>query len=193
MKTASVIISIAFLFILPYSLNAQNKYEREYRIKPEIIPPPAKAFIDSIGSDSKIKWYKEIGISNITLEAKFKHNKKKFSVEFDTLGGLQDVEFVVHKEEITPDTYRIIENKLDSLYLKWKFQKIQIQYRERRENIISVINENMPADSNKIVYEIVLKGKSLRNTQLYEITFNNHGEIQNILMVIQDKADHLEY
>ena len=82
MKTRNLILSIGFLLLFPIVSKAQQKYEREYRIKSEIIPQSAKEFINSIGSDYKIKWYKEIGLNTVSLEAKFKHNNKKFSIEF---------------------------------------------------------------------------------------------------------------
>ncbi|MFC5284611.1 hypothetical protein [Pedobacter alpinus] len=193
MKTESVILSIAFLLLFPFVLKAQQKYEREYRIKSEIIPQSALAFIDSIGPDSKVKWYKEISLNGVSTEAKFKHNKKKFSVEFDTLGHIQDVEFIIKKSEIINAAYVKIEHKLDSLYQKWKFQKIQKQYKGKPKEIINSINKNEPTDSVKVSYEIVLKGKVVGNTQLYEITFNEKGEIQDVLQIIQDNADHLVY
>jgi hypothetical protein len=193
MKTASIILSIGFLLLFPFISKAQHKYEREFRIKSETIPQSAKELIDSISADSKIKWYKEISLNDITLEAKFKYNKKKFSVEFDTLGKLQDVEFVIKKREISPEVYNKIERKLDSVYEKWKFQKIQIHYSGKSRDIVAAIRKNEPSDSIKIAYEIVLKGKNLEDTNLYEITFNEQGELKNILLIIQDKADHLEY
>ncbi|MDZ4147149.1 MAG: hypothetical protein U1C58_02595 [Flavobacteriaceae bacterium] len=193
MKTASIILSIGFLLLFPFISKAQLKYEREFRIKSETIPQSAKEFIDSISVDSKIKWYKEISLNDVTLEAKFKLENKKFSIEFDTLGKLQDVEFVIKKREISPEVYNKIERKLDSVYQKWKFQKIQIHYSGKSRDIVAAIRKNEPSDSIKIAYEIVLKGKNLEDTQLYEITFNEQGEVQNILQIIQDKADHLEY
>jgi len=193
MKTRNIILSISFLLLFPIISKAQQKYEREYRIKSEIIPQSAKEFVDSIGSDSKIKWYKEISFNDVTIEAKFKHHNKKFSVEFDTLGSLQDVEFIIDKREITPIVYKQIEHKLDSLYQKWKFQKIQIHYRGHPRDITTSINQNKRCESIKVYYEIVLKGKSSGSAQLYEITFSEQGEIQDILQIIQDKADHLEY
>jgi hypothetical protein len=193
MKARNIILFFGFLILLPFVSKAQQKYEREYRIKSEIIPPSANAFIGSIGSDHKIKWYKEISLHDVTIEAKFKHNMKKFSVEFDTLGILQDVEFIIDKREITPVVYKRIKHKLDILYQKWKFQKIQIHYRGNPRDIITSINKNKPCKSIKVYYEIVLKGKSSGSAQLYEITFSEQGEIQGILQIIQDKADHLEY
>jgi len=193
MKTKSRLLSIGFLLLFPLVSTAQQKYEREFRIKSEIVPQSARAFIDSIGADSKIKWYRETNPNSVSIEAKFKLNKKKFSVEFDTLGSIQDVEFIVKPSEILPPISVKIEHQLDSLYQKWKFQKIQIQYTGKPKEIIASIHQNEPTDAVKIAYEIVLKGKALGNTQLFEITFNEEGELLDILQIVQDKADHLEY
>jgi len=172
---------------------AQHKYEKEYRMSSEMIPQSAKRFIDSIGSGIKVKWYKELSHNDVSFEAKFKYNSKIFSVEFDTLGMLQDVEFVIQKREIGSMVYNRIERKLDSLYQKWRFQKIQTHYTGSNSDLITSINNNKPSETIKISYEIVLKGKALGNTQLYEITFNDQGEIQDIKQIVQDKVDHLEY
>lgn len=193
MKQLKLILTLGFLVLFPFWLQAQHKYEREFRIKAETIPQSAKDFIDSIGADSRIKWYKEISLDDITLEAKFKHNNKKFSVEFDSLGKLQDLEYVINKSEINPEVYTIIERKLDSVYQKWKFQKIQIHYSGKNEDIISAIRRNERDHAINMAYEIVLKGKNNNETQLYEITFSEQGALQKSLLIIQDKADHLEY
>ncbi len=190
---AIIILSISVYFLIPNALSAQQKYEREYRIKSEMVPKSAKKFIGLIGAKSKAKWFREIGLKDVSIEAKFMHKGKKFSVEFDTLGKLQDVEFILKKNEINPIVYTKFESHLDSLYQKWKFEKIQIHYRGQPSDILSSLEDTIPNSSVKVFYEIVLKGKASGNTQLYEITFNDLGELQTILQIIQDKADHLEY
>lgn len=193
MITMRKIIWTSFILLYPFVSIAQQKYEREYRINSETIPKSATDFIDSISLNSKIKWYREISLDEVTIEAKFSHNKKKFSVEFDTLGKLLDVEIVLNKRELNAKVQNRINNELDSVYKKWKFQKIQLNYSGKGSHILAAIKQNEPSDSIKIAYEIVIKGKDLEGTYLYEITFNDQGELQNILEIIPDKADHLEY
>ena len=190
---AIIILSISLYFLIPHALRAQQKYEREYRLKSEMVPKSATKFIGLIGAKSNVKWFREIGLKDVSVEAKFRHKGKKFSVEFDTLGKLQDVEFIVKKNEINPIVYTEIESHLDSLYQKWKFKKIQIHYRGQPSDILSSLENSIPNSSIKMFYEVVLKGKTSGNMQLYEITFNDLGELQAILQIIQDKADHLEY
>ena len=119
--------------------------------------------------------------------------RKKYSVEFDTLGNIQDAEFVIKKRDIDLKVYKNIESHLDSLYTKWKFQKIQKQYKGKRGDIVISITNNKPSTTIEISYEIVLKGKTSGIAHSYEVTFNEHGEIHHIEQIIQKKADHLEY
>ena len=193
MKTRNILLFFSFLIIFPFVLKAQPKYEREYRIESEIVPLPAKEFIDSIGAGSKIRWYKEIGFNSVSLEAKFKYKNKMFSAEFDTLGNLQDVEYIIKKREISSIVYTKIEHKLDSLYQKWKFQKIQIHYNGKPSDILTAINKKEQNENVTLFYEIILKGKTEEGTELYELTFNHQGTLQKIQQIVQDKADHLEY
>jgi hypothetical protein len=193
MKRTCIILSTGVLLLLPLLSKAQHKYEREYRMKAAMVPEPARAFVDAIGADSRIKWFKEIGLSDVTIEAKFNHNKRKFSVEFDTLGTLEDAEFIIKKLEIDSLVFSWIEQNLDSLYQKWKFRKIQMHYEGQSSDVIAAINDNKSGDGIQVSYEIVLKGTAHRNTRLFEILFDDQGEIQSLLQIIQDKADHLEY
>ena len=68
-----------------------------------------------------------------------------------------------------------------------------MHYSGKIKDLVTSIRKNKRSDSIKVFYEIVLKGKNLGDTQLYEITFNEQGEIQDVLQIIQDKVDHLEY
>jgi hypothetical protein len=193
MKINSIILLFGFISSFPLLLKAQYKYEREHRIKSERIPHLAKAFIDSITRDSKIIWYEEINIADVSFEAKFKHDGFKYSVEFDTLGILQDLEFIIYKSEIDAAVYRSIEKQLDELYQKWKIQKIQMHYEGIPEDILSVVRENILNERLVMLYEIVLKGKKQGYAEQYEIIFDKTGAIQTIEQLIQDNVDHLEY
>jgi hypothetical protein len=190
----SYLIPFIFVFLLvPFISKAQFKYEREFRIKYEQIPLAARYFIDSIGPTAKIKWYKEIGINSVSYEAKFKFRNKKYSVEFDTLGVLQDVEYIIKKKAINPIIYEQIEQTLDSLYQKWKIQKIQLQYKGQSKDILMAIHQEKNSHQITTSYEIVVRGKAQGIVQLYEISFSEQGVMNNISQIIQNKADHLEY
>lgn len=193
MKTHPFLLtSILFLFGLNTAI-AQQKYEREFSIKKESIPSLAQQFIDSIGPDSNIKWYREISLETVSIEAKFKKNKEKFSVEFDTLGVLEDVEIEIASKDIQPEIYAQIVSTLDSLYRKWKFQKIQENYPAESFNILNTIKQRSQDHPIKPFYEIVLIGKIEHASTLFELTFNELGKLIDVLEIIPNKSDHLEY
>lgn len=66
-----LLLGVLFLFSLKgYS---QPKYEKELRISALAVPLSAKSFVDSFSFDKKIKWYKEIGIDQVSYEAKTRY------------------------------------------------------------------------------------------------------------------------
>ncbi len=193
MIRAIVIISFIFLLFYPFKSNAQFKYEKEYRIKSKLIPQKAINYIDSINLDAKVKWFKEVGMEGISYEAKFKLNKRYYSVEFDSSGLVQDIEFIIKKAEIDSGIYKKLTLAFDSIFKQWKIQKIQLHINNYQIASFPFVSNNNPIVLKNMSYEIIIKGKNDQEQQLYEITFNYNGELQSTLQIIQDKTDHLEY
>jgi hypothetical protein len=61
-------------------LNAQQKYEKESRLKEKDIPIKAHHFIDFLVAGNRIRWYLEEGLERTSIEAKFKLNNQKYSI-----------------------------------------------------------------------------------------------------------------
>ena len=193
MKPSVIIALLVTCLLGSFTSTAQYKYEREFRLKQDLIPDVARDFIDAIGITAKIKWYKEVGLSSTSYEAKFKYANKSFSIEFDSLGMLQDVEYIIKKKELNPAVYVPRETALDALYHKWKIQKIQLQYIGPKKDILTAIIQGKMSPLIQTSYEIVVKGKAQGVVQLYEISFTKEGVIKEVSQIIQNKADHLEY
>jgi hypothetical protein len=64
-KLASKKWFFILVFFGPILLSAQEKLEREYRIKEKNVPAAALVFMDSVGIKVKTKWYKEEGLEKI--------------------------------------------------------------------------------------------------------------------------------
>ncbi|MEL6254700.1 MAG: hypothetical protein AAFR87_22000, partial [Bacteroidota bacterium] len=92
MRLKILYILVLGLLVRGNYAQAQIKYEREYKLKPTEIPMPAKIFVDSCKFSTQITWYKEESQDGKSIEAKLKHKGKKYSIEFDTVGLLQDME-----------------------------------------------------------------------------------------------------
>ncbi len=183
-------------FILFFSLNTysqeKEKLEREYRISAKSVPEKARKLIASLPFDKKIKWFKEESFYGNTIEAKTKFKKHKYSIEFDTLGNVQDIEVVIPETIIPKTTLENIRNSIKKEFKWFKFVKIQEQFIGTQEQIVNYIKTRN--QQNFIVkFEIEFKGKKGGEKHLYLYTFSENGSIEQRERVVFENIDHLEH
>ncbi|MBK7873616.1 MAG: hypothetical protein IPJ74_24595 [Saprospiraceae bacterium] len=183
-------ISLAFI-TLPLAILAQQKFEREDRIKDASVPAQALAFIDSTKVDSRIKWYQEESHLGITIEAKFKYKKSRYSIEFDSTGIIQDIEIEI--KTLPKAVLERMNKELDSVFNKYKFQKIQLHYNGSEAVLAGVFEQEDMSNRLNTYYEIIIKGWELKTPKLYEITFDDEGHLIKKIHIIQRNSDNLEY
>lgn len=171
----------------------QVKFEKEYRIKENKIPENIKSYLNTITFKNKIKWYKDEGLSKYTYEAKTFHNNLNFSIEFDSLGIIEDVEFKIEWESIPDLTKKNIDFYLDSIYQKKKIIKVQTQYTGKPENLINILKDRNQNQRLTRKYEIVLKGKENKKYQMMEYLFSNEGKFEHKATIMIKNTDNLEY
>ena len=171
----------------------QVKFEKEYRIKEDNIPENIKSYLNTITFKNKIKWYKDEGLSKYTYEAKTFHDNLNFSIEFDSLGIIEDVEFKIEWKSVPELTKKNIDIYLDSIYQKKKIIKVQIQYTGKPENLINILMDRSQNRRLTRKYEIVLKGKENRKYQMMEYLFSNEGKFEHKATIMIKNTDNLEY
>lgn len=191
MKSIKAIILLTLIFLIQ-SLEAQEKLEREYRIRKDIVPLKARTFIKSLSFLHTVKWYGEESLNGKSIEAKTKHNRRKYSIEFDTQGNLQDVEIEISKTKISNEAFKNILLNLEKEFVTFKIIKIQKQLTGSEKDIKKYIIDNIRNDVI-LKYEIVLKGKKSKGKQLYEFTFSEKGNLEKKEKIIFRNTDHLEY
>lgn len=174
-------------------LFAQQKYEKESRIKPKDVPSKAMNFIDSINLKNRVKWYLEEGLETKSIEAKFKYNSKKYSVEFDTLGNIEDAEIEIKWDEMQTPFKDSISSQLKKDCLKQKIVKVQIQYSGTSSEILSKLRENKTYGNLTIKYEVVVRCKSKDTVVLFEYLFNKKAQVLSRSEIIFKNSSHLEY
>ena len=172
---------------------SQLKFEKESRLKRSDIPPPAFELIESLAIPGKIKWYSEENLTGNSVEAKFRFNKKNYSIEFDTKGNLQDVEITIEITEIQEGVKEIIFKKLESEFNKYSIQKIQAHYPGNNPEILSVIRNPQNEFINTVQYEMIVNGKTGNISKQYEMVFDNNGILTKKKEIIQKNADNLEF
>ncbi|MDT8413890.1 MAG: hypothetical protein RQ735_00815 [Flavobacteriaceae bacterium] len=180
------------LILGTYPLIGQTKFEKESRAKESEVPDAAKAFVSSLTEIKNLKWYKEISTSGQSIEAKFKKNKAKYSVEFDTLGNLEDVEKTVDWETLTRMQQEKIIRGLDAVFSKFSIQKVQLQYKGSLEDLANLIQTDQRSLKIELAFELIVKGTKEEKRQ-YEILFLESGHMHSINEIIFKSADHLVF
>lgn len=185
-----------FSFLILFNLNgfSQSKYEKEFRIKEKDVPSNALSFVDSMTFGFKVKWYRELGLNHITIEAKTILNKERHSIEFCENGKFQDVEIEVDPTRIPHSTYSIIKEVLTLRHKKHKIEKIQIQYSGERDVVLKFMRENrINTQGITINYEIVVSTKMDGNYLMFEYLFSEKGEYVQSKQIVSKRADWIDY
>jgi hypothetical protein len=170
-----------------------QKFEKEYRIRTEEVPEKSFQFIHSADNDFSEKWYFEENLEGNSIEAKFKYNREKYSVEFDTTGNLLDIEVETSFKELPDNLQASLQNSLQNTYSKFTIRKMQVQYSGAIDSFADFIAESEKAKQYTIYYELVVKGRKNREWNLYEMTYNNLGGLEKTEQIILRNTDNLEF
>ncbi len=189
-----LIICLIFLFFSGILLS-QEKRERETRIKESAFPKTALETISSYLKDAKrIRFYREFDGKKISYETKFKKDRLFFSVEFDSIGVLEDVEFLIKKVDIPEDSWKNIETHLEQNFDRPRIKKIQQQYARQNRDDAQTLKE---AFQNLLVpyinYELIISSKNGEGFQEYEVLFDANGTFVKLRKSSPQKYDHVLY
>lgn len=181
------------VFSVANNLFAQDKFEEESRIKRSDVPSKALLFVDSLNYNARIKWYKEETSTSISIEAKLKYNTTKYSIEFDTLGNIEDIEIEVYRKGIDTAIINSITNQLKLDCSKHKIVKIQKQFTGTGNDLFSLLRNGINSEKIKIKYEIVVRCSVQKEAHLFEYIFNEKGLLVSKSKIIFKNSSHLEY
>lgn len=185
---------IMVLFVICCNqLYAQQKYEKESRLREKEVPKKVLCFVDSLEVGSRIKWYLEEGLEHTSIEAKFRLNNQKHSIEFDAIGNLEDIEIQMKWDELQKPLRDSISFYLGIDCEKIKIRKVQIQYIGDRFNLLAKIKTGESADNYIVRYEIVVKCCNPKDVSLFEYLFSNTGEKIAVSQIVFKNSSNLEY
>lgn len=192
-KCLKHIIILTFFLQLSGHLFAQEKYEKESRAKEEDIPTKAIQFVDTLALDVKVKWLKEEGLQSNSFEAKFKWEKVRYSIEFDTLGAVEDIEVEKKWSDLNAELRATVLEQLNNDCQKHKIDKVQIQYTGKPADLITLFNGEEVSNRLTVQYEIIVKCRKKEDVNLYEYLFSDSGIILSISKIVFKNSSHLEY
>lgn len=186
------------VFILAFCFcPAQSKNEQETRINKVDFPKSALQLLEHLPKKSKrIKYYKETDNTIITYEAKLKLNKRKYSIEFDEQGHLEDVEITLRKHDLKKEVFETIKEYLGGQYKTFYLLKIQKQYKkEPTDQALSVLNEAISFSYQaKTNFEIIAQVQDEdTSTRLMEFTFSYMGSLIHARTIEPSSYEHVLY
>ncbi|WP_276168236.1 hypothetical protein [Zobellia alginiliquefaciens] len=192
-KSVSVLL-LFFVFGISTAF-AQIKDEREHRIKKSQFPENARLFLhQKLVNARRIRFYKEIDGSKVSYEAKFKKDRLRYSIEFNTDGKLEDIEIEIEPLDIPNDSYSKITKYLEQNFKKYRIKKIQQQYNVDDDNVDETLKnafQNLMLPSIK--YELIINGKNDKGYEQFEILFNAEGQFELIKKALPANYDHVLY
>ena len=185
---------VALISFIPILSLAQEKIEREKRIKSNEVPSKAIEWMDDAYEDleNQIKWYFEETSGRYSYEAKVKFMDDLHSIEFDTLGNIQDIEIIKEWDELLPEVKENLQNYFQSNFKKFKIRKIQIQYTGDEDDLEDLIDEN-EFDDLTIRYEIKFYGKTEQDKKIWEALFDDEGKYIQKREVILNTSNNLNF
>lgn len=188
MRFIFILITASLFFSNPL-LGQQAKFEKEYRIKLKEVPPLALQAIDSLNFDRKIKWFKEEGLQTNSIEAKTKFEGKRYSVEFNLDGALEDIEIEVSWSELPMHIQSQIDDYLNTSFEKHIISKIQLQY----IGAIHAMKNLLKSENAQVKYELIVLSKDNKSYNNYEFLFDEKGMFLEKKQIIQRNTDNIEY
>ncbi|MCB4799801.1 hypothetical protein [Neotamlana laminarinivorans] len=185
--------NIIILLFWSCLLQAQTKNEKEERIPDFQFPKPAYNYFNNTKKPLKrLKFFKEIDGKNKSYEAKFKYNKLHYSVEFDTLGKLEDIEIIIKQKHIPEGALQQITTYFKTNFDKYSFIKIQEQYINKTTktdtDFINYILENPIGKHTH--FEIIAEIKSEKDRLFKEFTFKFTGEFEKSRPISSSSYEH---
>lgn len=182
--------------LLAGSLHGQIKTEYEQRISMDSFPQQARIVLSTLPKGiKKQRFFKELSADKISYEAKFKYDKKYFSIEFSETGVLEDVEVNIKEQSIPTELRTTMNAHFKSNYKKYRWLKIQEQFiytgqLPEGEFIRTVLQGNC---TKAPFYEIITEVKKNRSYLLMEYNFNDEGQKITEKLIDPESYAHVLY
>ena len=189
-----VYVSVLLLFICGvHKSYTQDKFEKEYRIKKEAVPKDAVAFVNALDFKNKIKWYKEESMTGYSYEAKTNHRGIHYSIEFDSLGKIEDIEYKISFADVPAEARKTMESHFTNSFQKWEMVKTQVHLVGTPQALIESIRQGGIPPAVFTKYELVVNGRMANKSKLMEYLFTENGHLERTSKIIQKNTDHLAY
>lgn len=195
MNYKSILIFILILFLGQVS-TAQTKNEKEDRITLQELPNLVQTTIKALPKNCKrIRFYKETDNEKISYEVKFKFKKTYYSIEFNALGHIEDIEVTTKFKNVNTAISSKITTYLAINFIQHRFIKIQKQYvYVATKTPINFMTEVLSKKIDETAqYEIIAEVKTNINRTKREFTFSSDGKFLNFRILNPSSYEYVLY
>ena len=189
-------IFIVLLLWFHCHMQAQTKKEYEVRIDVTAFPDTAMAVLRAVPlKEKRLKYFKETNHDKVSYEAKFKFNRKRYSVEFNEAGQLEDIEITIKKSEIPKTALTAIEQYLNAHCDSHHFIKIQKQYPQTEPFTAQQVLKNALQNNNNgaVNFEIEVDLMTRKKHTAMEYLFNAKGSLLSQRIIEPASYQHVLY
>ena len=173
---------------------AQHKDEREQRIKETDVPAEILKELEPYIKNLKVKYIFETDGDDSSYEAKFRSKSRQFSVEFDTLGSLEDVEIEMKYTSLSKEVKKNIAKYLSKSSSGYKILRCQKQYVHIEGKTSETLRHAVNNESHSpINYELVVDLKMGSALASYELLFDASGNFIAKRVIVNRATDNLLY
>ncbi|MGD1889972.1 MAG: hypothetical protein ACFB15_05140 [Cyclobacteriaceae bacterium] len=171
------------------------KQEVEKRIKKSEMPSAALNYLSEhwLNESRKIRYYYETDGANISYEAKLIREKRRFSIEFDSSGSLQDIEELIDYEQIPASVQANIDLTLSQKYSKYRIQRVQRQFLPDTTQQNALLHFSGLTTETVDNFEIEIDTQEGSAVQSYEMLFNVEGLLVQRRTIIRRSLDNFLY
>ncbi|MBM1104812.1 hypothetical protein JQC67_01555 [Aurantibacter crassamenti] len=191
--------SVLFLFLVFATCAvsfAQDKIERQHRIKKSQFPAEAIQTLTENSSDIKrLKFYQEIDTTQKIYTAKFKKSRLFYEMDFDKNGAFSSAAFAIKQVDIPEDSFQKMANYLSQTFEKVKTRKMFQLYHTNSEESVETIIKN--SFQNLMVpnmyYEFIVRGFKNSKKADYEVLFDADGKLVRLKESLPANYDRVLY
>lgn len=193
MRKQIPVLLVLLLSVSYQVVHAQNKEEKEKRISADELPAKSFGVLEPFLEDAqRLRFYYEIDGDHKSYEAKFNYEGQKYSIEFDSLGMLEDVEVIVNWKSVPESTRNGIQSYFDT-FKKYKIFRLQKQFISKGGEDQKTVEAALADQGETIRYEMVVGLKAEKVWNNFELLFDDRGVLLDKRKVISRSSDYILY
>lgn len=196
MKIRIPVFLFTTILLTGFFCSAQEKIERQHRIKKSQFPSEAiKTIVENSNDIKRLKFYREVDSAQKTYTAKFKRSRLFYEMNFDKNGELKSMGFNVKQIDIPEESFERVRSYLSQNFEKSKVRKmLQLYLSEEKDNLEKTIkNVFQNLMTPNMMYKFIVRGKKDGKSTDYNIIFDFEGNFKEIKKSLPANYDRVLY